>query len=560
MKKILIINLRRLGDVYSTAHLISSLHQSEQCQISLLVYKESLKAAQNIKGIHEIHVIDRQEIATLKANKLFSDGFALELLYNQTKKITQEKWDNILNFSNDTIGAYLTSYFKANTDKVIGIHFSEDRNVVSQNDWELIFNDVLPSLKYSPIHFVDCYHHMMNIPYKKNVENLITNQAHNESAFSNINHIRKNFGEGTTTKVIAIQPLTSDVAKNIPFDTICDFISALNGTNEFIPLILIAPTEEEREYAERINSAFENKLIVVEADLQAVASVLMNVDLLVTPDTVIKHIADLCDTPLIEVSLGYAPFLKQGTTNSENLVLTNKITERSFNKADFNTTIVPNENFTMRASDIYASVLYYFGTRTSAPHLSENITLYSVAKDNLGITYRPVAGDVDVNTEITRIMTRQSIAAIFEMDQDDNSYVDVLRLGIKAVQTWAEAEKTNITQVMKDLLGTLRSLLQMAENKKHGKEFAMNLGRLLTNCESENLTAIPVLIFRTKLEALGNNSLDKNIKEIESLLYEMKGDIQKILGCIKLLEEAELQAKKDAFAQKRAVSSHSQAQ
>jgi hypothetical protein len=40
----------------------------------------------------------------------------------------------------------------------------------------------------------------------------------------------------------------------------------------------------------------------------------------------------------------------------------------------------------------------------------------------------------------------------------------------------------------------------------------------------------------------------------------MKGDIQKILGCIKLLEEAELQAKKDAFAQKRASASHSQAQ
>ena len=550
--KILIINLRRLGDVYSTAHLISSLHQSENCQIEILVYKESVKAAQNIKGIHKIHTIDRQEIATLKANKLFSDGFALELLYNQTKSITETRWTNIVNFSNDPIGAYLTSYFKEYSEKVTGVHFSEERNIITQNDWELIFNDVLSTMKYSPIHFVDCYHQMLATKYSKASEILNNNQAHNEAAFANINHIRKTYGEGSTTKIIAIQPLTADACKNIPFNTICDFISALNSTKEFIPLILIAPTQSERDYAEKINEAFENKLIIVEADLQAVASVLMNVDLLVTPDTVIKHIADLSDTPVIEVSLGYAPFLKQGTVNTENLVLTNKISDRNFSKAHFADNETPAENFTIRASDIYASVLYYFGTRTTAPHLSENVTLYTVGRDNLGVIYRPVAGDIDTRIEINRIMTRLAISALFDLEQDENSYVEVLKLSVKEARQWAEAEKANITQVMKDLLGTLRSLLQLQENKKHGKEFAYNLGRLLSNCESEYLTIIPTLIFRSKIESLGSGSLMKNIKEIESLLYELKGEIQKILGCIKLLEEAELQAKKEAFAQKRA--------
>lgn len=553
-KKILIINLRRLGDVYSTAHLISSMHQNESCQIELLVYKESVKAAQNIKGVHKIHTIDRQEIATLKANKLFSDGFALELLYNQTKAITETHWDNIVNFSNDQIGAYLTSYFKESTQKVTGIHFGEDRNIVTQNDWELVFNDVLSSMKYSPIHFVDCYHQMLATPYKKGQELLITNQAHNEAAFANLSHIRKTYGEGSTTKVIAIQPLTADTCKNIPFNTVCDFISALNSTKEFIPLILIAPTQEERDYAEKINEAFENKLIIVEADLQAVASVLMNIDLLVTPDTVIKHIADLSDTPVIEVSLGYAPFLKQGTVNADNLVLTSKITDRNFSKANYSEQVTPAENFNIRASDIYASVLYYFSTRTAAPHLSENVTLYTVGRDNLGVTYRPVAGDIDTQIEINRIMTRLTVSALFDLEQDENNYVEVLKLSVKEARSWAESEKANITQVMKDLLGTLRSLLQLQENKKYGQEFAYNLGRLLANCESEHLTSIPSLIFRSKIESLGTNSLTKNIKEIEALLYELKSEIQKILGCIKLLEEAEMQAKKEAFAQKRAQS------
>jgi len=64
--------------------------------------------------------------------------------------------------------------------------------------------------------------------------------------------------------------------------------------------------------------------------LQAVASVLMNIDLLVTPDTAIKHIADLTDTPVIEVSLGHAPFLKQGSYNCESLILSDDITTREF--------------------------------------------------------------------------------------------------------------------------------------------------------------------------------------------------------------------------------------
>lgn len=553
-KKILIINLRRLGDVYSTAHLISSLHQSEPCQVDILVYKESLKAAQNIKGIHKIHTIDRQELATLKANKLFSDGFALELIYNQTKEIIESKWDNVVNFSNDQIGAYLTSYFKPQSSNVTGIHFSEERNIVAQNDWELVFNDVLSTMKYSPIHFVDCYHQMLNVNYSKGTEKLITNQAHNEAAFANINHIRKTYGEGSTTKVIAIQALSSDACKNIPFDTVCDFVSALNTTKEFIPLILIAPNQTERDYAERINEVFENKLIIVEADLQAVASVLMNIDLLVTPDTAIKHIADLSDTPVLEVSLGYAPFLKQGTINTDNLVLTNKISERHFNKSHFENSETPKENFTIRASDIYASVLYYFSTRTAAPHLSENVTLYTALRDNLGVVYRPVAGDIDTRIEINRIMTRLAVSALFDLEQDENNYVEVLKLSTKEARAWAEEEKSNITQVMKDLLATLRSLLQLQENKKYGQEFAYNLGRLLSNCENERLTSIPTLIFRSKIESMGMKSVSKNIKEIEALLYELKSEIQKILSSIKLLEEAEMQAKKEAFAQKRAHS------
>ena len=87
MKKVLIINLRRLGDVFSTAHLINSLTANGENQVSLLTYKESAKASENLKNVTNLFEIDRKEIITLKTNKLFSDGFALEQLYQQLSGI-----------------------------------------------------------------------------------------------------------------------------------------------------------------------------------------------------------------------------------------------------------------------------------------------------------------------------------------------------------------------------------------------------------------------------------------------------------------------------------------
>ena len=93
MKKILIINLRRLGDVYTTGHLINSLTQHQNANISLMVYKESMQAARYLNNCVHTYNIDRQEIITLKTNKLFSDGFALEKIFTQLSEIKNQHWD-----------------------------------------------------------------------------------------------------------------------------------------------------------------------------------------------------------------------------------------------------------------------------------------------------------------------------------------------------------------------------------------------------------------------------------------------------------------------------------
>lgn len=555
MKNILIINLRRIGDVYTTGHMLNSLSKIEGNNVSILVFKECQKAAVNLKNLKAVHTIDRQEILTLKNSKLFSDGFALEQLYRQLAVLKSHKWDEIINYSNDVTGAYICSFLKGSAEKIIGVHYNESRNIVTSSDWEILFNDVLPTVQYAPIHFVDCYHKMAGIPYNAQGEKILSNTRHNATAFSNLNTVRQNLGiSPSVNKLVGIQLKTADPAKDIPQELLTGFIKLMRENAELIPILLIAPIDQERRYAIEINTQFNNELVVVEADLEAITSVLMNIDLLVTPDTAIKHIADLTDTPVLEISLGHAPFLKQGTYSNGSLILTDTISERTFTRNAAN-----KESATkISPQDIISSIMFYFAkTKAVRPNLSPGVTLYSCNFDQLGARYSVVAGTVDGQTEIHRLMLRQLINVIYDSHESPDIYKDVLDFGTSAASNWCTSEKTIITQVMKDLLGTLRSLLQSQENRKSSREFVSNLSKLINHADTNSLVQVPVMMFKTKIECINAKTFEENAKEVELLLYEMKTDIQKILSCIKNLEEDISRFKKDEFMARSATETSS---
>jgi ADP-heptose:LPS heptosyltransferase len=534
VKKVLLINLRRLGDVFSTAHLINSLSASGDVQVSVLTYKETAKAAENLKNVVNLFEIDRKEIISLKTNKLFSDGFALEQLFKQLSTIKNQEWDQIVNYSNDVVGAYLTSYLKPSAKEVIGVHYSPERNVITQGDWELLFNDVLPVVKYAPVHFVDCYHKMTGTLVLRDGEKLKTRTNYNESAFNQINSIRRahQSSESSHSRVIGIQLKTADPSKDIPEEILHGLVRLIRTNSELIPLLLIAPSDEERSAAIAFNREHNDELIVVEADLVAIASVLMNIDLLVTPDTAIKHVADLTDTPSIEVSLGHAPFLKQGSYSKESLILTDVISSRTFNKSE-----AANTKTNITAQDIFVTILYSLGkTKTIKPRLSQDVTLYQSSFDQMGIRYSPVAGTINTKIEIHRLMSRQLISTMFDQGSNTSLYQDVCSIDLISASQWIGAEKNAVTEVMKDLLGTLRALLQTTENNKSPKDFVMNLGKLISHIDSDSLVQIPVSMFKTKIESVNSRSPEENLKEVEVLLYELKNDMQKILQCLKELE------------------------
>ena len=530
MKKVLIINLRRLGDVYSSAHLINSIAAQGATQISVLVYQESAKAAKSLQNISEVFTINRQEIITLKSNKIFSDVDAFSELFTQMNEIKNQTWDQVINYSNDTVGTYLASYIQNSTGAISGVYYDSQHLTSINNKWTLLFNDILTAMPLAPVHFVDCYHKIASTPYSFVGEKIITSPPHNEIARTQIQTIRiAHETEGITAKVVGIQLKTSSALKDLPSELVKDFIFLMKKSSELIPVILIAPNEYERSCANMISEHFDDGVVVIESDLVTLPSVLSNLDLLVTPDTATKHVANLTGTAVLEISLGTSPFLKQGPYAQNSLILTDTLETRSFAGA---------HPTSITGMDVVSTVLYFFtATKTIKPLLSPNVTLYAARFDQLGIYYYPVSGSVNPKVEISRLMNRQIVSVLFQSSEIECIYADIKDQGKNIVSKWADKERSNITQFMRDLLATLRALLQGQNRKDNSLEFVTSLGRLLNYANSNELTQVPCLLFKGKLELIRGTTVEENTRDVEVLLHELKSNVLKILVLLKKLDE-----------------------
>ena len=72
MKKILFINLKRFGDIFSMEQIIQSLKaDSPHYEIGVVVYKEFESAARCLAGVTKVYTIDRKRISMLCKNKYF---------------------------------------------------------------------------------------------------------------------------------------------------------------------------------------------------------------------------------------------------------------------------------------------------------------------------------------------------------------------------------------------------------------------------------------------------------------------------------------------------------
>ncbi len=519
MNKLLIINFKRYGDIYSSAHLISAIKAKHpDKEISLLIFEEFKNAASNINHIKNIFTIDRKKISSILKNKIYSNAYALIEFKAILEKLEKESFNEIFNYSNDLMSTNISSYLKSDKKiKTYGTTINNDKTIHCSNDYALLFNDVLTEINNSPIHFQDCYANIASVDHTHNENTIITLTKNDEEAEKTINLLRSSHHE---RKIIAIQVKTSSKSKDIPYLTLRNLIALVKENKDYTPLLLIAPIKEEKDFANKLNKEFCGSLVIVEADLCAAASILKNCDLLITPDTVIKHIADHLDIRVLEVSLGPSPFLKQGPFNAGNLVLTDIINERHFNNKDFK-----SSNFFSRitAEHIFSATEYLLSQKDLL--LNSSVSLYQSVKDEFGVRYKIIGGEIPWQQEIDRLIMREWISQKTKNLSLKSIYKEIENIPLKEKNIWVARNKNTVSHIMKDLLATLRTLANIKNGSKNSLFFIESLDKLLLSCIPSEAVSIPLFMFRSKIENIRQNDIDSSVIKFESLLFNLKTDL-----------------------------------
>jgi ADP-heptose:LPS heptosyltransferase len=509
------------------SHLINSIHENNpSSNISVLVFDEFKKSASIINHVKKVYTIPRKKIISYHKNDIYSDAWGLNKLTESLSSLEKTTWDRVVNYSNDRSSSYICSYidFQQGHGEIAGTSFNLENNTQNYNDWQIIYNNTTDLISNSAFNINDLTHLMTDTAPVTAEDKLKTNANHNKTAFKNFNQIRKiNQNKTNDVQIVGVQLKSSMASKDIPEEVLVNTIKKLHEDSRTIPILLHSPAEDEKEYTERINAEFGKKLITVESDIIALTSVLINIDVVITPDTLTKHMADNTDTPCIEVSLGPAPLFLQSSINQRSLVITLNPDTRNYESKE-------------ALSPIHFDSLNETLNNTIEHFLNPSIELdipgpwavFKPVKDRIGTTLMPIAGSINDQSEYTRFFTRGIVSQMLTgISFDITAFND---LDNPNLNQWVEDQKQSFTNISRTLLNTIRALHQMKTDQVNTNTFVECLDILFDHSKEETLARIPLLIFKSRLESLSSINKDQGVKEVNELLFTLKNDIQLIIN------------------------------
>ncbi|OFZ14290.1 MAG: hypothetical protein A2X86_05430 [Bdellovibrionales bacterium GWA2_49_15] len=324
MKRILIINLRRFGDVFYSGQLIGGLLEKyPDAEISYLTYKESARAARVFSQVKNIFTINREKLGILLKGGPFSLAHALKELKHCLRDVGFE-WDLIVNVSNCAVSAQLTSYLSYNKENYKGVRYNTNGVLEFSDDWIAWANEQMVDLSLTPYSYMEIFQKSLGLtPGSQRSVGLVRSEEHEVSTrkvFSRLHEFRAT----EQIYVVALQLSAATSEKSATFEESKQLIQAIFDHPNLYPLLLVGPSEDERARAKALNAVLENSLFVVDSDFIGLNSVLNSVDMLLTVDTSIKHLASLQNTKLLELYFNPNLLFKMPSNSGSQIVLVDR--------------------------------------------------------------------------------------------------------------------------------------------------------------------------------------------------------------------------------------------
>lgn len=523
MKSILVTCLKDEINLIQASHIINSIRVDQpHAEVSVLTFKDLEASSKTLCGASETYFIDRFKIEHLKSGALYSDAFALNTLAENLSGILDKKWDQVINFSNDDISAYIAPMLDA--EIVSGSRVSELGNATTSDKWASYHNYYGALDKNAPIDQLTCSHHSAGIPYAKEGAKIGINQDFTMIANQNFSRIRASKGGAEAIIVgICLSASKEDVLYDV--ELLSEIIETLESSAEYKTVLLLKGDQRERALSDELNHRFENSLISINMDITAMSSVMANLDFLITKPNVVCALADAMDTRIIET---LSPAEAAIAVNEGNFA-------------------IRELNFNQTADDIVFLLNQENGTILPMASKNSENKVFARVKDDLGMFHTLIRGPIELDKELGYHVARCYHYALLGYPVDQN-LLGHLRENTSGeeLRAFSSNAKEEITSVVKALLATLRSLQSIKQSQKNAPKFVQYLDLLMSFGKQKNIAQAAVSVFEASVENIAFTSAEKNMEAIEKSLFNLKGDLQTLTKILEsLLSEKSPEAQKE---------------
>lgn len=502
MKSILLTCLSDEANLIQASHLVNSLRKEQpHSEVAILTFKDFENTAKVLDAAKETFFIDRFMIEHLKNGALYSDAFAINTLAENITDVLQREWDQVINFSNDEISAALVPMLQ--TERFCGSSVSMTGTASTSDKWSAYRNFYANTVMNPPIDTLSCAHHSAGAPYVREGKKIALNQDFTMLANQNFARIRAGKGGESLIVGVNLSPSFKGNTYGIPF--LADLIETIESSSEFKAVLLLQGSEAEKAVVDELNRQFQNSLISVNMDITAMPSVIANLDYLVTAPNKVCAVADAMDTKVIEV-----------VAKNESSI--------AYNEGNY---IIEEWDADQSADDVIFLLNQECATVLPMANKHSDNKVFARATDDIGQLRTLIRGKLDIEQELNYHVSRCYHYALMGYPIDEK-LIQNLRQNTTREQMGAYSQKAKeeITNVVKTLLATLRSLQNIKQSEKNAPKFVQYLDQLMAFGRTSNIAQAAVCLFEASVENITFTSAEKNMEEIEKSLFALKGDLQ----------------------------------
>ncbi len=482
MQNLLIINLDGPESILFTGTLINSIKSYlPDARICYLGLQEEINYFKALPFFEEFFPIEKKKIKTYLKGKIYPDALAINSLEKTISNVCKNSWDAIIHTGNSFEGATISSLINLKTlnANFYGKKLESTNTIFPSNHWFLC-QESLKYYKFNPLANLEYLHLGNNLFFDPQIP-------------------KKVHGH----KKIGIQlPINPDDTF-LPFQTIVEVIELLRSSEDYSPLLLVDFNHINKDYFSKLNRYFNYELDIAYLDFENTKKILIFLDCLISGKSQIKFIAHYEGVPLIEI-----------TDQLENALIGPK------------SLIIKKGLERIKGEDIYNLLKGNFFLNPV------DFQLFSCTQDRIGYRLARLNGPFQIQEEITRLMARYLIGAIYLQERDETILSDIGDFPQKEALDWINKEKRLVEEISGKILNTLRLLSLIGENLSYKRDFVSSLDEVLSFSNMDNLISLPILIFKYQIE----NSNTEEIKVFENFIFNLKELTQIVLSSIRDLE------------------------